>query len=261
LRNDLALIVSAAVLVSACGARRGAPPGGPRVPEKAPRLAVTRLVAFGDGLTEGLVQVCGASAAVPPAPGSAARARTGVGGRLGPAVSYPNRLQALLSERYVGQTIEVTNEGVGGEEIQSGAASLLQTLGRDGPEALLLLEGIHNINARHAAAISEVVGGLRGMIQEARTRGIVVFVGTLLPEREGGCRAFDYGDQVNDIIAANVQIRSMVGSEGAVLVDLYRAFDGRTAILLGEDGLHPSAAGYERIAEAFFAAIAQHLEE
>jgi lysophospholipase L1-like esterase len=46
-----------------------------------------------------------------------------------------------------------------------------------------------------------------------------------------------------------------------VLVDLYEAFNGETGILIGEDGLHPSAAGYQKIAEAFVAAIKRYLED
>jgi lysophospholipase L1-like esterase len=98
------------------------------------------------------------------------------------------------------------------------------------------------------------------MIQEARSRSITVFAATLLPERPGGCRAYDYSEDYDDIIEANVQIRRMIGTEGAILVDLYEAFNGRTAMLIGEDGLHPSAAGYQRIAQTFFDAIKKSLE-
>ncbi len=112
------------------------------------------------------------------------------------------------------------------------------------PEVLLLQEGINTLNERHKAGIPLVVEGLRTMIQEARSRSITVFAATLLPERPGGCRAYDYAEDYDDIIEANVQIRRMIGTEGAILVDLYEAFNGRTAMLIGEDGLHPSAAGY-----------------
>lgn len=122
-------------------------------------------------------------------------------------------------------------------------------------------EGGHALNTGQSAAIPVVVDTLRTMIREARSRGIVVFVGTLLPQRSGGCRAFDLADEQDDVVAANVRIRTMVGDEGAVLVDLYETFNGQTAILLGEDGLHPSAAGYQQMAEAFFAAIVRRLEQ
>jgi lysophospholipase L1-like esterase len=160
-----------------------------------------------------------------------------------------------------GQVFHVINEGVGGEGIEADAADLTRVLQADQPDVLLLLEGIHAINARHAAAIPEVLARLRGMIQAARQRGITVFVGTLLPEREGACRADDFGDGVNDIVAANIQLRTMVGEEGAILVDLYRAFSGRTAVLLGPDGLHPNVAGCQVMAEVFLAAIERQLGE
>jgi len=225
-----------------------------------PRLAATKFVAYGDSITEGFVQRC-ASTTVED--GGALR----IGflfaqGRAQPSpTAYPAKLQELLAARYASQTITVVNEGQGGEDIQSGVANLARVLTTNMPEVLLLQEGINTINQSHRDGIPLVVEGLRTMIQEARSRSILVFAATLLPERPGGCRAYDYDEGFDDIIEANVQIRRMIGTQGAVLVDLYEAFNGRTAILIGEDGLHPSALGYQRIAEAFFVAIKRYLEE
>jgi lysophospholipase L1-like esterase len=129
-------------------------------------------------------------------------------------------------------------------------------LSRDAPEALLLLEGVNDLNGSRDAAIPTVVNGLRSMVRLARGRGVVVFLGTLLPQRPGGFRAFAPGS----IVPANDLIRDMAVAEGAVLVDLYQAFDGQTGTLLGPDGLHPNDAGYQRMAETFFTAIRARLE-
>ena len=182
-------------------------------------------------------------------------------GRAQPSpTAYPAKLQALLAERYPSQMITVINEGAGGEDIKGGVANLPAVLSANAPEVLLLQEGINTLNEQHKAGIPLVVEGLRTMIQEARSRTIKVFAATLLPERPGGCRAYDYSEDYDDIIEANVQIRRMIGTEGAILVDLYEAFNGRTGMLIGEDGLHPSAAGYQRMAAAFFDAIKKNLE-
>ena len=62
------------------------------------------------------------------------------------------------------------------------------------------------------------------------------------------------------IVPANTQIASMAASEGVPLVDLYQAFSGQLNTLLDEDGLHPSDAGYEKIAQTFYETIRQRLE-
>ena len=49
--------------------------------------------------------------------------------------------------------------------------------------------------------------------------------------------------------------------EGAMFVDLYNGIMPEVATLIGVDGLHPTEAGYRRIAEVFLAAIAANLEE
>jgi lysophospholipase L1-like esterase len=234
-------------------------PAPPATPSTPPRLSATKFVAYGDSITEGFVQRCPGSQPNEVRP-------LGVGffqlqGRPQPSpTGYPAKLQALLDARYPSQMISVVNEGRGGEEVESGVANLPRVLTANMPQVLLLQEGINTLNERRTAGIPLVVDGLRTMIQEARSRSITVFAGTLLPQRPGGCRAYDFSEGFDDIIEANIQIRRMIGTEGAVLVDLYEAFNGQTAMLLGEDGLHPSAAGYERIAEAFFAAIKKYLE-
>lgn len=247
-------------LVSACGAGRASVATAP-APAVERALSATRIVAFGDSLTEGFLQVCpDAPPAVMPDIDSPRGPQGMREGEWSP-VAYPSRLRALLAEHYPHQSVEVINEGVGGEVVETGAGELTRVLIGDNPEVLLLLEGINDINFRQAAAIPDVVEQLRRMIRMATVRGVTVFVGTLLPQREGACRSRDAADNVNDVITANMAIRTMVGEEGAVLVDLFRVFNGRTGLLIGPDGLHPSADGYQAMADAFFAAIRTKLEE
>ena len=52
----------------------------------------------------------------------------------------------------------------------------------------------------------------------------------------------------------------MAASSGATLVDLYQAFGGSADPYIGQDGLHPNAFGYQKIAETFFAAIQSKYE-
>ena len=174
------------------------------------------------------------------------------------AGSYPSVLQNLLQTRYAAQSPVVTNEGAPGERVTNSDTLVRLTgkLAEHAPEVLLLQEGVNDLHSLKSPGIPEIVDGLRALAREARARGARVFIGTLLPERAGSCRAYH-----PDLIApANDQIRAMVAGEDATLVDLYEAFRGQEGTLLGEDGLHPSAAGYAKIAETFFATIRQRLE-
>ena len=259
MKTERFLVLLAILVLSAC---RSAPVNrAPAAPSKPPHLSATKFVAYGDSITEGFVQRCPGAAPeeLEPTPMRIGLLLAQGRAQASPA-AYPIKLQALLAERYPSQMITVVNEGMGGEEIEGGVADLPRVLTANAPEVLLLQEGINTLNQKQKDGIPLVVDGLRTMIQEARSRGITVFAATLLPERPGGCRAYDYSEDYDDIIEANVQIRRMIGTEGAILVDLYEAFNGRTATLIGEDGLHPSAAGYQQIAETFFDAIKKNLE-
>jgi acyl-CoA thioesterase-1 len=171
--------------------------------------------------------------------------------------SYPAQLQTLLANRYSAQTPVVVNEGLPGERVEGGVTRLPGVLALHVPEVLLLQEGVNNLNSRNNPDdIPIVVNGLRTMIREARNRGIQVLLGTLLPQRLGACRAYAPGL----IEPANTQIRALAGAEGATIVDLYQAFAGMTDTLLGQDGLHPNEAGYERMAQMFVDVVRQRLE-
>jgi lysophospholipase L1-like esterase len=205
-----------------------------------PRIGATRFVAFGDSMTEGKLALFGPSAIGDP----------------GPPVGYVFKLKAMLEARYTAQPLSVTDEGLGGETTAAGLDRLMGVLIRDQPEVLLLLEGVNDLNGGHDAAIPGVVSNLRSMIRLARSRGVVVLIGTLLPERPGGFRALAPAS----IAPANSQIRPMALAEGAVMVDLFPVFDGHTDTLLGEDGLHPNDAGYTLMADTFFAAVKSRFE-
>jgi lysophospholipase L1-like esterase len=204
-----------------------------------PRIDATRYVAYGDSISDGALGFAPSAVGDP-----------------GPEVGYAFKLRSLLIERFTAQEFSVTDEGIGGEFVAQGLARLPGALTRDQPEALLLLEGVNDLNNGRDAAIPRVVSGLRSMVRLARGRGVVVFLATLPPERPGGFRAGAPGS----IILVNDQIRPMALAEGAILVDLFHEFEGRLETHIGPDGLHPNDAGYQLMAETFFAAIRARFE-
>jgi lysophospholipase L1-like esterase len=238
-----------------------------------PKLSATKFLAFGDSMTEGEIPTT-CSLGAPPVSRCAMAASLTLSEWLldtrqlraeaiVSSASYPSKLAALLASRYSSQSMVVVNAGKGGEMAVDGADRLPGVLTMQAPEVLLLLEGINDIHKpgrSQAASIGPLVQALRTMIHDARSRGARVFVSTLLPEDKCGCRAFDFVDGRDDIVAANAQIRVMAASEGVVLVDLYPGFAGQTTALLSFDGLHPNEAGYAKMAEMFFEAIRQQLE-
>ena len=201
-------------------------------------LAFTRFLAFGDSITEGVVS---------PAPNLLAL--------MGLPDAYPGQLQQMLAERYTGQTITVINRGIGGERLAEGRERLSGVLDEDGPEVLLLLEGVNNI--RNVPTM-ELAGDLDEMVREARRRGLEVLIATLLPvsedreaSRPGTQEAIE---ELNEEILGIARKNSL-----AEPVDLFALFSSMPS-LLGMDGLHPTAAGYSRIAEAFFERIRNEYE-
>jgi acyl-CoA thioesterase I len=226
-----------------------APPKPP-----APQLTATRFLAFGDSITAGVTATC---ARVTPFMTFAETMRMLPRAADDPW-AYPNVLQAQLRSRYTAQTPIVLNRGNPGEELADGVTRLPGVLTADLPQVVLLQEGANDVNQGHSP--STMAGSLRSMVREARGRGMQAFVGNLLPQRPlgvgGSCRGFG----ADGVVAANDQIRAMAASEGVPLVDLFQAFGAAPGDLIGPDGLHPTEAGYAKIAAAFFDVIKQRLE-
>jgi lysophospholipase L1-like esterase len=198
------------------------------------KLQGTKFMAFGDSFTEGDVE--------PP--------RTFV---IMPSVAYPKVLQDLLQARYFTQMPTVTPAGVSGELASDGAARLRDLLLQGPPpDALLVLEGINDINKAGVSAIPSLIEGLKADIRYAGNAGVkIVFLSTILPEDVFAKEAVE---------PANDAIRDLAAAEGAVLVDNWAAFVGSTDTLLGFGGLHPTEAGHQVIAQTFFDAIKANFE-
>ena len=141
-----------------------------------------------------------------------------------PHQAYPTVLGELLTARYRQQTVTVANRGEYGEEASGrGEERLARLLVTEPWDVLLLMEGVNDLNQRGVAAIGDVANALRAGVRRAKTAGVqMVFLATLLPQRPGASRAF----APDAIVPMNVVIRSLAGSEGAVLVDLHAAFQG-----------------------------------
>jgi lysophospholipase L1-like esterase len=220
-----------------------------------PRLTATKFVAFGDSITHGIMSECPVRTT----------AFTSLFDRLedlrrlknhgDDSASYPRRLQALLAGRYIVQTPELANQGSPGEQVSEGVVRLPGVLNSGAYQVMLLQEGVNGLSDSNVTATGE---GLRTMIRQAVAYRLRPFVGTLLPERTGACRYFHSPALLTRV---NDYIRMVASAEGATLVDLYTPFLGRESQLLGPDGLHPNAAGYQQMADTFFEVIRQRLEQ
>jgi lysophospholipase L1-like esterase len=224
-----------------------------------PTIKLTRFVAFGDSITAGTTDpvTCRLSAELDWSPVDSRSKTMNVPSLVTniPA-AYPVVLQSMMRDRYSFQEPVVLDEGSGGERATdtSTLPRLQMVLSQDAPEVLLLQEGANDLGA---VDTSLLIAALRSMIREAKGRGVRVFLGTLLPQRAGGCRAGGAGL----VASTNDQIRMLSASEGIDLVDLYQVFVASNLdATLSIDGLHPTAAGYQLMASAFLAGLRASLE-
>lgn len=236
------VVLAAACLAAACGGT----PTGPTTPERVPRLSRTRFLAFGDSFTAGEV--------TNPVSASPSGVHKMV---LVPAASYPAQLQAQLRGRYTAQAsaITVVNGGEPGERILDGIQRFPGVFAANRPDVVLLMEGANGL-PQVGPDIS--TGLMRIMVQAAKDGGARVLVGSMIPQVAGRPRATT---PASELLAYNTVLQIMSTQEGVSYVDLYTPMLAEAATLIGSDGLHPTEAGYRRIADLFFAAVRAGLEE
>lgn len=205
----------------------------------APRLSLTRFMAFGDSMTEGKISLVYPALVFP--------------------TSYTLKLEALLETRYPDQapSIVVIDEGLGGERAVDALSSgrFAQVLNADQPQVLLLMDGANDLLNGGSAAIPDAIKALDAMGSRAAGRGIAVFLATLPPENPLGRN----GTAAASVAPFNAQVANLAASRQWTLVDVNAAFNGDLG-LIGSDGLHPTDAGYDVIAQTFFDRIVSALE-
>jgi lysophospholipase L1-like esterase len=217
-----------------------------------PRIGLTNFVAFGDSITRGEdgrnTNLQGESQTE----------------RFRPLIffpdpqTYPGVLLGELDARYTAQAISVVNSGNPGESVSAlGTFPRFRTT-TAGAGAVLLLEGANDLTEalRDSTVETAAINGLRRMVEDAKSRGVRVYLATLTPMNPAGSR----GGAWNLVPGFNTQVSALAAAEGVALVDLYQALFPDIGTYIGFDGLHPTAAGYAKIADTFFAVIKQTLE-
>jgi lysophospholipase L1-like esterase len=215
-------------------------------------ISVTKYVAFGDSLTEG----------------ENGRLAILGWGFIDPTATYPVKLQALLNGEYPGQSITVPNHGTSGDPVAAGIVKLPGVLATEHPGALLLLMGYNDLffpchiglsnSPECAQAISQVTLGIRELIRTGKRPeyGVrYIFVSTLTPPGPFLGGPADRRIANDAIVRTNAGIATMVRSEGVTLVDTYPGFIGHENDYIDQDGLHLKPAGYQALADSFFAVI------
>jgi lysophospholipase L1-like esterase len=165
---------------------------------------------------------------------------------------YPARLQGLLTGHF--GYANVRNRGADATNSYEALERLDRNLFNDA--FALILYGTNDwqiAGCQEDPSLCPTAENLRIVIRRVKAVGTLPFVATLTPANPA------INDARNDWIEAiNATIRPMAAQEGAVLVDLYQAFQDQGGDLsrFFSDDIHPNGAGYEVIAEAFFEAIA-----
>lgn len=214
-----------------------AAPVPPRLSYNPPRaLGASRFLAFGDSITAGVQ-----SAFDPRFLFAAAN-----GG-------YPERLQAGLNAYFDPQAFGVENWGLPGEFARQAASRFRTALDERRPEVVLLLEGINDLNT--GSTIEQTVNALEQMVTIATSRGTPVLIATMFQTYRSVAPDGRIRENSHTIVPAfNEAIRRrFTGRVNVHVVDLEPRMQDRS--LVGNDGLHPTDAGFERMAAIFLQEI------
>lgn len=206
----------------------------PVVVTAAPVLAAERFLAIGNSFTFGTTS----RAPMREIPGS----------------NYTQKLEYLLRERYLNGRITVTNSGVPGNYIDQIYARYPSAVRETNAQVVIIEGGANDLIAEGARGIPYVVDKLERMTRDLQGRGVAVILTTLTPQRP------PKGADPEAVRQFNVAVRDLCRRYQAGCADLHDAFGSESSPLIGSDGLHPTLAGYDLIAETY-AAVIQRLYE
>lgn len=233
-----------------------------------PKINLTRFDAFGDSITWGEDgQFSTTSLSIPDLIRPAVQVAT----------PYPNQLQLLLMTRYALQSMSVANSGCRGELAADKSSPCTGTpttvrfagvIGGGAYQAVLLMEGSNDVNAQSNANgdpsyATAAISSLRTMIEFAKSRNVRPYLATIPPMNPLAGTPARRGVGANYVAPFNSQLSALASSENVTLVDVYTAINSDpswSTTLIGPDGLHPTQAGYNLIAQTFFTALKSTLE-
>lgn len=208
-------------------------------------LAISRVLAFGDSMTEG---------------------ENGRPVNFVPFVdtpnAYPTILQQLFSERIPSQQITVFNAGMGGEKVTENDDRLKGRIAARQPQVLLLMEGINDLLAD--LSVATIAAALSDNIRTAHDRGVqYVFVATLppqapencLPPPNPRCRGNDVPQA--KLAEVNQRIRGLVPAGSGFLVEVHDLIFPNRTQYIDSDGLHFRPEGNRALANIFWNRIVE----
>lgn len=163
---------------------------------------------------------------------------------------YRAPLQQMLRAFFGSGT--VFNAGVDGESTVDGVGRIDNTIRSQVSDAILIMEGTNDILA--AIDIEVTAFNLRRMVQRSYEEApdILPFLAQLPPRLDPGPEGFD-GPGNGRIDELNAMLPEIAFEEGAVIVDMNAPLDGNRELM--SNHVHPSAAGYEVMAEQWYDAI------
>jgi acyl-CoA thioesterase-1 len=156
------------------------------------------------------------------------------GWKLPPEQAYPARVQRALRER--GRPIRVLNAGVSGDTVAQGGERLEGVL-RQRPDVLVVALGIND--GLRGLPLAAVETNLRDIVGRARQEGVrVLLAGMRIPPGRDPEYARRFGE-IYERLAADYRL--------PLVPFLLEGVAGRPEMTF-PGGLHPSAAGHERLA-------------
>jgi lysophospholipase L1-like esterase len=239
-------------------------------PVTGPITSVDVSLAFGDSITFGTTTTLFTD------PSSGFKTITGT-----TTTPYSERLRVLMSDRYRNQNITVQNAGVPGECVTRpcvpstyGVTRLPATI-TAAHDLVIILEGVNDLNGNLNAG--DIINGLRSMIQSARAAGKQVILCGLTPVKSHDTSPTEdpvfWKTNPYRVVDLNARIEQLKTELQVPRVDMFSSFgagDTTTPLLcsqtdscralLSVDGLHPNAAGYQRMAQALFEKIVEVFE-
>jgi lysophospholipase L1-like esterase len=169
-----------------------------------------------------------------------------------PELGYVPRLETILNQNF-GPTLAV-NLGIGGENTVGGLARIDSVISSQQGRYILIMEGTNDVIAPDLA-MSTSAFNLREMVRRCLEDGVYPVLATILPRKDTYGVIKYYSDRILEL---NQAIRQMVADFPISFVDMYEIFDtyppsdGGLLAVLSHDLKHPSAKGYQVMAESWF---------